>query len=128
MLPGVATATMYRDEGWHFLRFGQFTERLQFACALLLAQKRLQSSEHDYDVSDWGSLLRVFHALEVYERRYSIEIDADLALDLLVADGQLPESLRRSVGRAGQELSSIGDGPSRRASGALNVWQGGWRP
>ena len=118
MFAGVATATMYRDEGWHFLRFGQFTERLQFACALLLAQKRLQSSEHDYDVSDWSSLLRVFHALEVYERRYSIEIDADLALDLLVADGQLPESLRRSVGRAGQELSSIGDGPSRRASGA----------
>ena len=118
MFAGVATATMYRDEGWHFLRFGQFIERLQFACALLLAQKQLQMTAPDYDDSDWGSLLRVFHALEVYERRYSIEIDPDIALDLVVADRQLPESLRRSVGRAGQELASIGDGPNRASSGA----------
>ena len=118
MFAGVATATMYRDEGWHFLRFGQFIERLQFTCALLLAQRRLQDNAPDYDDSDWSSLLSVFHALEVYERRYSIEIDPHLALNLLVADRQLPESLRRSVGRAGQELASIGDGPNNQSSAA----------
>ena len=32
---GVATATMYRDEGWHFFRVGQFIERVQFGCSLL---------------------------------------------------------------------------------------------
>ena len=98
--------------------FGQFIERLQFTCALLLAQRRLQTNAPDYDDSDWGSLLSVFHALEVYERRYSIEIDPDLALNLLVADRQLPESLRRSVGRAGQELVSIGEGPNNQSSAA----------
>ncbi len=118
MFSGVATATMYRDEGWHFWRFGQFIERLQFACSLLLAQQRLQKSALDYDESDWGSLLRVFHALDVYERRYSIEIDPKLALNLLVSDRQLPESLRRTVGRAGQELASIGDGPNQQSSDA----------
>ena len=35
---GVADATMYRDEGWHFMRFGWFIERTQLLVALLLAQ------------------------------------------------------------------------------------------
>ena len=115
---GVAASTMYRDEGWHFMRCGQFIERLQFSSALLLAQKLLQATTPDYDVSDWSSLLDVFYALEVYQRRHSIEIDADDALDLLVTDPQLPESLRRSAGRTEQELSSVGRGPRLDASAA----------
>ncbi len=112
---GVASSTMYRDVGWHFFRFGQFIERSQFACALLLAQKRLQLEAPDYDDADWASLLRVFNAFEVYERQYSIEIDPDRALEILVSDSRLPESLRRSLSRADQELSSIGDSPNRLA-------------
>ncbi len=115
---GVAASTMYRDAGWHFMRCGQFVERLQFSSSLMLAQKQLQTMAPDYDDSDWASLLNVFYALEVYQRRYTIEIDADHALDLLVSDRQLPESLRRSAGRAEQELASIGAGPRREASAA----------
>ena len=36
-ISGVASATMYRDDGWRFLRLGHFLERAQLTSALLLA-------------------------------------------------------------------------------------------
>ena len=41
---GVAEATMYRDEGWRFMRIGRFTERSQLLVALLLGSARRGSS------------------------------------------------------------------------------------
>ncbi len=116
---GVATATMYRDEGWHFYRVGQFIERIQFGCSLLLTQKLIEDQMGELTESSWRSLLRIFHASGAYDRTYSIEIQPDLALDLLVTNSQLPESLLRSVDRAGQELSSLPDGPNQPTTQAL---------
>ena len=116
---GVATATMYRDEGWHFYRVGQFIERIQFGCSLLLTQKLLENQNGELTEASWRSLLRIFHASGAYDRTYSIEIQPDLALDLLVTNRQLPESLLRSVDRVGQELSSLPDGPNRSTTQAL---------
>ena len=116
---GVATSTMYRDEGWHFFRIGQFIERVQFSCALLLTQKALQYQIPEFSESSWRSLLRIFHASSAYDRTHSIEIEPDLVLDLLVTDPRVPESLLRSVERATQELSSLGDGPNPATAGAL---------
>lgn len=125
---GVASATMYRDEGWHFFRIGQFVERVQFTCALLLAQTRLEEDSREFTDADWRSLLRVFHAHEAYDRIYSIETHPEFILNVLVSDPQLPESLRRSLERAGQELNSLGDGPNpatsqaaRRLAGRLSA-------
>ncbi len=125
---GVASATMYRDEGWHFFRIGQFVERVQFTCALLLAQTRLEEDSRELADADWRSLLRVFHAHEAYDRMYSIETQPQFILNVLVSDPQLPESLRRSLERAGQELDSLGDGPNpatsqaaRRLAGRLSA-------
>ena len=67
----------------------------------------------------WRSLLRIFHASGAYDRTYSIEIQPELVLDLLVTDRRIPESLLRSVDRTTQELSSLGDGPNTATSGAL---------
>ncbi len=116
---GVATATMYRDQGWHFLRLGQFVERIQGFSALLTSQVSLRDVSGEFLEDDWRSLLRVFHALDAYNQRYSIDIDPDLALDLLVTDSGLPDSLRRCVDRAVQELETIGDGPDSARSQAL---------
>jgi uncharacterized alpha-E superfamily protein len=115
---GVATATMYRDEGWHFYRIGQFVERIQFTCSLLLTQLQLEAEMGELAEASWRSLLRIFHASGAYDHTHSIEIEPDLTLDLLVSDRQLPESLLRSVNRAGQELSSLPDGPNRDATEA----------
>ena len=116
---GVATATMYRDEGWHFFRVGQFIERVQFSCSLLLTQKTLELQYGELAEASWRSLLRIFHASGAYDRTHSIEIQPELVLDLLVTDRRIPESLLRSVDRATQELSSLGDGPNTVTSGAL---------
>lgn len=116
---GVATSTMYRDDGWHFFRIGQFIERVQFSCSLILIQKMLESQYVELSEASWRSLLRIFHASGAYDRTYSIEIQPDLVLDLLVTDPRVPESLLRSVDRTAQELASLSDGPNPATTGAL---------
>lgn len=116
---GVATSTMYRDDGWHFFRIGQFIERVQFSCSLILTQKMLESQYVELSEASWRSLLRIFHASGAYDRTYSIEIQPDLVLDLLVTDPRVPESLLRSVDRTVQELASLSDGPNPSTTGAL---------
>ena len=116
---GVATSTMYRDDGWHFFRIGQFIERVQFSCSLILTQKILQSQYIELSEASWRSLLRIFHASGAYDRTYSIEIKPDLVLDLLVTDQRVPESLLRSVDRTTQELASLSDGPNPSTTAAL---------
>ena len=110
---------MYRDDGWHFFRIGQFIERVQFSCSLILTQKMLESQYVELSEASWRSLLRIFHASGAYDRTYSIEIQPDLVLDLLVTDPRVPESLLRSVDRTTQELASLSDGPNPSTTGAL---------
>ena len=115
---GVAAATMYRDDGWRFTQLGRFIERAQTSTSLFLAQLAADADAGEYSDADWTSLLRIYHASEVYNRTYSIEVKPDQVLDLLATDSLLPDSLCRSLDRAASDLASIGPGPDRRASGA----------
>ena len=116
---GVAAATMYRDEGWRFLQLGRSVERAQFATALLLAQIEVDDASEDHFDADWTSLLRLYNAFEVYNRRYSVEVEPQQALDLLATDSDLPNSLIRSLDRVARVLSNIGAGPDARSSDSL---------
>ena len=127
---GVAAATMYRDEGWHFMQLGRFIERAQLAVALFLSQIDLfqlsSSNPLEGADSDWVTLLRMYHAIEAYNRAYSVEIIPDQVLDLLATDPLLPDSLCRSLDVAASELASIDPGPdpeydaaARRLAGRL---------
>ncbi len=113
---GVASATMYRDEGWNFLRLGQFIERAQLLSALLTTQIDLEEASEEHSVADWMSLLRLYHAVEAYSRQFNVEVEPENVLDVLTTDGLLPGSLIRSVDRAGFEIAAIGVGPDARAS------------
>ncbi len=115
---GVASATMYRDEGWNFLRLGQFIERAQLLAAILIAQIDLDETSEEQSVADWISLLRLYHAVEAYNRQFNVEVEPENVLDVLTTDGLLPASLIRSLDRAGFEIRSIGAGPDGRASDA----------
>ena len=128
---GVALATMYRDDGWRFMRLGQLIERAQLSVALLLAQlapettNAVTTNKEDSD-DDWTSLLRAYHAFEAYSRRYSVEVHPGRVLDLLVADPELPGSLCRSLDSAAAELAGLGPAPdpdsgaaARRLAGRL---------
>ena len=88
---GIAAATMYRDQGWHFLQLGRALERAQQTSSLLQAQFQLNRA-HGSD-SDWLSLLRFYQALDAYKWHYCVHIDPVQILRLLVHDCQLPRAL-----------------------------------
>ncbi len=114
---GVATAMMYRDNGWHFLQLGRFVERAQLAIGLFLAQLVTEVQFEESSEADWTSLLHAFHALEVYNRSYSMEVQPNQVLDLLVTDPLLPSSLCYSLDGVGAQLDAIGPGPNTESSG-----------
>ena len=120
---GVAAATMYRDEGWRFMRLGRFVERSQLATGLFLAQLELFPSDADGSPldgseSDWVVLLRLYHAIAAYNRAYSVAVAPNQVLDLLVTDPRLPDSLCSSVDAAAAELSAIAPGPDPQSDAA----------
>ena len=115
---GVAGSTMYRDEGWSFMQLGRFVERAQLSVSLLLTQLALDTSTKEDSDADWTSLLHACHALDAYSRSYSVEVHPSRALDLLVADPALPDSVCRAVDMASAELAGIESGPGVRSSAA----------
>ena len=121
---GVAEATMYRDEGWRFMRLGRFIERAQLLVALLLAQLATVRTRDEATDTGWTSLLRACKAFDAYKRSYSVEVRPDRVLDLLVTDPLLPGSLYRSLDTLASELAAIGPGPSSRTGAAAGQLAG----
>ena len=115
---GVAEATMYRDEGWCFMRIGRFIERAQLLTALLLAQLATARAVDSAPEAGWTTLLRAWQAFDAYKRAHSVEVRPDRVLDLLVADPLLPGSLHRSLETLARELAAIGPSPNVRAGAA----------
>ena len=123
---GVAEATMYRDEGWRFMRLGRFIERAQFLVALLLAQLATARAQGETTDTDWTSLLRGCQAFDAYKRSYRVEIRPGRVLDLLVTDPLLPGSLCRSLDTLAAEFTAIGPGPGSHAGAAAARLAGQW--
>ena len=117
-LSGVAEATMYHDEGWHFLQFGRCLERAQCSVSLFLSQLTIGKLVDEPFSADWVSLLRVCQAFDSYTRNYSIDVQPRQVLDLLVADPLLHGSLCCSLDAAAAELNAIGPGACAHSSAA----------
>lgn len=113
---GVTDATMYRGDGWHFIQLGRYIERVQLSASVLLSQIGAREREDESFDADWANLLHVFHAFEAYLHTYSIVVQPGQVLDLIVADGMLPGSVRRSLDMIGAVLGAIGPGPAPRSS------------
>ena len=114
---------MYRDEGWRFMRIGRFLERAQLQASFLLAQlaERDQGGTSD---TGWTSLLRVCQAFDTYKRSYSVEVQGDRVLDLLVTDPLLPRSLCRSLDSLAEELEAAGPAPGAPSGAAADRLSG----
>ena len=122
---GVAAATMYRGEGWHFMQLGRFVERAQQVAAVLLAQTDADmGASVEQSESDWVTLLRAHHAYEEYTRAYGVAARPEPALDLLVTDPLLPNSICRSLDRAELELAALGAAPDAAAAAAVRRLSG----
>ena len=117
---GLAESTMYHDEGWTFLQLGRNVERAQWASSLILSQIEVSRDDEVVYETDWISLLRVFHALEVYNHVYSADVVPDQVIDLLVSDPLLPDSLSRSINTMSEEIETVGKGPRRHSNRAVH--------
>ena len=113
---GVTDATMYRGDGWHFIQLGTYIERVQLSASVLLSQIGANEREDESFDADWANLLHVFHAFDAYVHTFSVVVQPGQVLDLIVTDGMLPGSVRRSIDMIGAVLGAIGPGPAPRSS------------
>ncbi|MDE2769089.1 MAG: alpha-E domain-containing protein [Chloroflexota bacterium] len=121
---GVTAATMYRDEGWRFLNLGRSIERVQLSSALLHAHITAAEGTQDVSEAAWTGLLRLYHALEAYNRTYSLAVEPRQVLDLLATDARLPDSLSRSLDMLSAELAAAAPSPNDEAAGAAQRLMG----
>ena len=113
---GVTSSTLYRDDAWHFVQLGNYTEKVQLSASLLIAHiAAVRLFEVPADAY-WTSLLRHYYAFVAYNRASSAAIEPDRVLGLLVTNPQLPDSLRLSVAGLCGELAAIGPGPDTEAT------------
>ena len=104
---GIADSTMYRDEGWRFLRLGRFIERAQLLAALVDAQMAVFPPSEPHVESDWHSLLQICEARVAYSRLHSFDYRPATVVDFLVADPLLSHSLRYALARVSDALEAV---------------------
>lgn len=117
---GVTEATMYRDEGWNFLRLGYAIERLQLISALVLTQMAMDAGLPQPFEPGWKAILRVNQAFDAHNRAYGNQAEAGNVVNLLVTDPQLPRSVRRVLDVTLQLVHAIGPGPEPAVSARLH--------
>lgn len=94
---GVTEATMYRDEGWHFMRLGTCIERVQLVCALVLTQIDMDKFWEESPEAGWKGLVQALQSTDAYERCYGLAVSQQSVLDLFIANPLLPYSLCSSM-------------------------------
>jgi uncharacterized alpha-E superfamily protein len=103
---GVTDATMSHDEGWHFIQLGKYIERACNLCVLLDAY--FVVGKHADDL-DWVGLLTSCAAFEAYCKAYTAELKPERIADFLLLKPEFPYSVRYSLDRMHQALTSISD-------------------
>ena len=101
---GVTDATMSHDEGWHFIQLGKYIERACNLCVLLDAY--FVVGKHADDL-DWVGLLTSCAAFEAYCKAYTAELKPERIADFLLLKPEFPYSVRYSLDRMHQALTSI---------------------
>ena len=107
MFWGIVESSMYRDDGWHFVRLGRFVERAQLVAALVYAQLTVFPTNEPHVESNWRSLLQVCEARSAYSHRHSLEFRPASVIDFLVSDPMLSRSIRYALGRVSDSLRAI---------------------
>jgi uncharacterized alpha-E superfamily protein len=101
---GVTDATMSHDEGWQFIQLGKYIERACNLCVLLDAY--FVVGKHADDL-DWVGLLTSCAAFEAYCKAYTAELKPERIADFLLLKPEFPYSVRYSLDRMHQALTSI---------------------
>ena len=105
-LSGLATESMVRDHGWHFMDAGRRLERALHVGALVgntLAVVRPPAVESLL----LESVLTAHESIITFRRRYRSEVRLSSAIDLLFGDTGNPRSLRFQVDRLRDDLAVL---------------------
>jgi uncharacterized alpha-E superfamily protein len=117
LFQGTAQGTMVHDEGWQFLRVGQFLERSAITARIIDVQYPLllaADAEGRASVSQWMWLLRSVSAYEAYCKTFHLGLRPEWVLQFLIYDRTFPRSIRYSVASAESSLKRISDSPTDR--------------
>lgn len=101
---GVTDATMSHDEGWHFIQLGKYIERAHNLCVLV--DSYFVADKHADDL-DWVGLLSSCAAFEAYCKAWTAELKPEQIADFLLLKPEFPYSVRYSLDRMHQALTSI---------------------
>ncbi len=112
-LQGLASESMVRDAGWHFMEAGRRIERFQHVAILL---RSLLGTERSAAVDSLvlESTLVATESIITYRRRYRSHAQVETILALLVTDEGNPRSLRFQIDRLQEALAGL---PGRAAGG-----------
>jgi uncharacterized alpha-E superfamily protein len=121
---GVTASTISHAEGYQFIQIGKHLERALMTIAQLNAYREFY---HDYDGGEDGSsptghldlvaLLKCSTAFEAYCRTHTATLRKTKILEFLLLDADFPHSVRFSVERLHEALSSVGRNGTRRDTG-----------
>ena len=101
---GITAATMNHDEAWHFIQLGKYIERACNLCILLDAY--FVAGKHADDL-DWVGLLSSCTAFEAYCKACTAELKPDRIANFLLLKPEFPYSVRYSLDRLYEALTSI---------------------
>jgi len=121
---GVTDSTMSRDEGWLFIKLGQYVERADRVSRLVAGRARHSASTLSErhpgarDNSDnllWLSVLRSCGAVEAYRGLHPTKVSARRVLEFMVLERKFPRAVRFSVDSAAAMAREIAAATKRGA-------------
>jgi uncharacterized alpha-E superfamily protein len=113
---GITDTTMNHGEGWHFIQLGKFIER---ACNLCILVDAYFSLDKHADDLDWVGLLTSCAAFEAYCKACTAELKPERIADFILLQPEFPFSVRYSLDRMHQALTSIGNLSLSRRTGKI---------
>jgi uncharacterized alpha-E superfamily protein len=118
---GIATATLPRDEGWHFFQAGLYLERASMTARILDAHTQAHPlPDHEErpspeEVHRWLAVLRSVSAYEAFTRTVGGGVRPLAVAEFLLANDVFPRAVAFGLHRLRDELSAIDRGLSGTA-------------
>jgi uncharacterized alpha-E superfamily protein len=114
---GITDTTMNHDEGWHFIQLGEYIER---ACNLSILLDAYFSVGKRANDLDWMGLLTSCTAFEAYCKACTAELKPERIADFILLKPEFPYSVRYSLDRMHDALTSIGNLSLSRRTGKID--------
>ncbi|MBE2222964.1 MAG: alpha-E domain-containing protein [Anaerolineae bacterium] len=109
LVGGITDATMSHNEGWQFIRLGNYMERANSLVHLVDTHFQTYTGQDPAaeDYLDWVTLLRSCTAFEAYCNVYTANLQPARVAEYLLLNSEFPHSLHFSVNMMYQVLQQV---------------------